>query len=295
MDQHHLGMGMRSRKVDNDLGKETKAAIRSFQGLYNAGTPHLPDGFKANIEVDGEVGEHTWGAFFDIYMEVLKLIMETDDAGLNTKRQSLTFVNPAMKTVGCGETHANIPDQLGNPTKVEREKHRTLARIDRRVQVLFFFPGEEPLLDCHPSLDKCIKEQCEIYFKHFFRFELLTCEPLAPAVRTWPIRLLVRAPRKDSQAEPEHVALAGRRYAVIPMDPSGGPVPAFVSPVIRGTTDDKGILRIPVTDETMKAILKVDLGDLLLLTPGPASAQPPAAAPALTRRRAPNGREKTSS
>ena len=268
-------------KVDNDLGDETKKAIRAFQRLYNAGTPHLPEGFHANISVDGEVGEQTWGAFFDVYMVVLKLILETDDAGLQAKRKSLTFVNDAVKTVGCGETHANVPDIIGPSSTAGREQHRALARIDRRVQVLFFYPGEEPLLDCHPSDGSCIKEQCEIYFKHFFRFELLTCDPIAaPAVRVWPLRLLIRGPRTAGQTEPAHVALTGRRYAVVPVGADGGPVPEGVSPVLRGTTDDKGLLRIPVSDEHATMILKVDVGGLLLLSPAPATTPADTPAPA---------------
>jgi len=263
-------------KVDNDLGDETKKAIRSFQTLYNAGTAELPEGFSANISVDGEVGEETWGAFFDVYMQVLRLILEVDDAGLDAKRKSLKFVDDGTKTVGCGETHANVPELVGPASSAKRKEHRALERLDRRVQILFFRPGEEPLLDCHPSKDKCVKEKCEIYFKHFFRFELLDCDPIgAPAKRTWPIRLMARVPKSAGQSEPVHAALANRRYAVVPVASDGGPVPAFVAPVIRGVTDDKGMLRIPVKEEHTTMILKVDVGGLLLMAPGTAATAAP--------------------
>jgi hypothetical protein len=274
-------------KLDNDLGDKTREAVRAFQWMYNTDTTNIPadvrakmrgDG-KSEIAVDGKVGEETWGAFFDVYIQALKRLLEVDDAALAALRQSLQFIDPKMKTIGCGETHANVPDLIGSAPTAAREKHRALARIDRRVQVLFFDPGEEPQLDCHLADGSCVKEKCEIYFKHFFRFELLRCDPAAVSTeRIWPLRLLIRGPRTPAQTEPVHIALAGRRYAVVPVGADGGPVPEFVTPVLRGTTDGEGIVRIPVQEGQAKMILKVDVGGLLMSTTPPPAA--PAAAPA---------------
>lgn len=147
---------------DNVNGPKTQAAVRKFQEGYNAA-------FNQSIGVDGVVGEQTWGAFFDMYMEGLKRMMETDDAGLATARGHLKFLNDGQRTVGCGESHPITPDLVENQR----------SRIDRRVHILFFDPPELPEMHCHPGPGACEPDKCQLYGKNrVFRFDPLPCNPV---------------------------------------------------------------------------------------------------------------------
>jgi hypothetical protein len=146
--------------IDNANGEKTKAAIKTFKKRYNAD-------FKKNIPVDGSsVGLEGWRAFFDMYMLALKQILETDDAGLDSLRGSLTFMDGANKTVGCGETH---------PIE-SAEKDEFRSATNRRVELLFFDSEDRlPSLVCHPSAGKCKPELCQIYGKGLFAFHHIPC------------------------------------------------------------------------------------------------------------------------
>ena len=255
------GWGCDPGDVDDDLGEKTREAVNVFQEQYNLGAPEMPEEFFADITVDRIVGEQTWGAFFDVYMQVLRFICEVDDEGLQKIQRSLRlpqrFVDPGRLAVGCGE---NFP-LTANPvldrraSKDERDEVRRLARTDRRVEVMFFEPGQEPkLLRCHPTPAKCVHEECEIFEERFYELTPLPCEPIPPPVRSWVVRLLVPAPTKEEAAR--RVPVARRRCAVV--DEVAGRT------VFRDITDDRGILRIPHEDGVVILTLKVDAGDLLL-------------------------------
>ena len=55
-------------EIDNLLGPATRGATERFQEQYNSE-------FGQNIPVSGIVDRHTWGAFFDIYMQELQSIL----------------------------------------------------------------------------------------------------------------------------------------------------------------------------------------------------------------------------
>lgn len=105
------------------------------------------------IGEDGYVGEETWGAFFDVYMKGLKEMLQTDDAGLQSLRDGITFMNDGQRLVGCGERHPISEDT--------RDGIR--SRVNRRVEMLFFDPAELPNMDCHPGSGGCQHQLCEIY------------------------------------------------------------------------------------------------------------------------------------
>ncbi|MGH7340958.1 MAG: hypothetical protein ACREKH_10755, partial [Candidatus Rokuibacteriota bacterium] len=84
-------------------------------------------------------------------------------------RASLAFVD-AQRTVGCGENHPLTANAIENRQ----------SQIDRRVEVLFFDPGEEPKLDCHPAKGKCVADACEIYRKKLFKLQPIPCTPIVP-------------------------------------------------------------------------------------------------------------------
>jgi outer membrane protein OmpA-like peptidoglycan-associated protein len=146
-------------KVDGIQGPKTKAATQMFQKRYN-------EDFDPDISVDGVVGPQTWGAFFDCYIKAFEILLKTDAAGVAAKRQALRFLDDGKKTVGCGESHPITENTVEN----------RISRIDRRVEIIFFDPGEEPLLDCHPGPGKCKPDACEIYNPRFYKFEPLSAE-----------------------------------------------------------------------------------------------------------------------
>lgn len=157
---------------NNVMNARTTAAVRKFQEQYN-------DSFDPDIGVDGDVGTETWGAFFDMYMMGLRRLMSINDAELQTKRGSVTFLNGGQETVGCGENH---PVSANEP-----QNYR--SRVDRRVEILYFDPPELPQMNCHPGPGQCEHQLCEIYGPNrIFSREPLPCNP-ADVGRRYRIRL----------------------------------------------------------------------------------------------------------
>src|SRR5262249_58337206 len=93
----------------------------------------------ATIGTDGTVGKETWGAFFDVYRRYLEDLMQADGLSLADARGNLKYLPP--ETAGCGE---NFP-----LTADKKENFRSAT--DRRVEIAFFDPGEEPKMDCPPG------------------------------------------------------------------------------------------------------------------------------------------------
>ena len=148
-------------EITDSLNKETRDAVERFQKRYNIE-------FNQSISEDGIVGKQTWGAFFDIYMEELQSILDVDEAGLASMQQSLNFLSSSIEFVGCGE---NWPITAQNR-----------SRTDRRVEVYFFDPGEEPTLPlpCHPSESRCIKDLCEIRDSAIYELIPIPVTPILP-------------------------------------------------------------------------------------------------------------------
>ncbi|MBM3791349.1 MAG: hypothetical protein FJW35_13525, partial [Acidobacteria bacterium] len=143
------------------MNAATIGAIRRFQQTYNTE-------FDPDIDVDGDVGPQTWGAFFDVYMKGLRNVLRTDDAGLANLRGALRFLDSSRPTVGCGENHPVTPDLVANQR----------SQIDRRVHILFFDPPQTPRMDCHPSDTTCNPPVCELYGPdRIFDFEPLPRDP----------------------------------------------------------------------------------------------------------------------
>jgi hypothetical protein len=136
--------------IDNVHGGQTTAAVKSFQKNYN-------ETFEQSIGEDGQVGTETWGAFFDVYVDQLKELMDVDDAGLEEARGALKFIS--QKAVGCGE---NFPIEAPRA-----DNYR--SKINRRVELLFFEPDQVPKLDCHPGT-ACDPLYCEVYNPKMYKF-----------------------------------------------------------------------------------------------------------------------------
>ncbi len=140
--------------------EQTKTAIENFQRQYNIE-------LDAFIAINGKVGPETWGAFFDIYMRELMTLLATNKAGLESYRSKLTFIKGRPECVGCGEFF---------PITKDRNK----SEIDRRVELLFFDPGEEPELECHPEPGKCRHKECDLYGNKLYSFSRVECKPPVP-------------------------------------------------------------------------------------------------------------------
>ncbi len=155
------GYGCDPGPITNKHDDATKAALIEFKKKYN-------EDFSQSLKEDDSVKKETWEAFFDVYMDVLKAVMNTDDAGLSSAQQSLKFVDDKNKSVGCGESFPIDEKKRDNFNSVK----------NRRVEVLFFDPGEEPQLLCHPGHAKCLKKKCELYENILFVLKRIEPEPV---------------------------------------------------------------------------------------------------------------------
>ncbi len=98
-------------------------AVRCFQSSYN-------DTFEESIDVDGEVGPQTRGAFFEIYQSVLAAALG-GQAALDEHRARFR-VHGTVPTMSCGERYLASSRRPGE------------GHDDRRVEALLFLP-EEPV------------------------------------------------------------------------------------------------------------------------------------------------------
>jgi outer membrane protein OmpA-like peptidoglycan-associated protein len=111
------------------------AKVIKFQKAYNANKTSLnADPSLLPLIADGSFGELTWGAVFDCYEFALQRELGEDPPGLQVLRDRLKFADPEHESLGFGE-HFPI-EELG----VDEFRSQT----NRRVEIVFFEPGEEP-------------------------------------------------------------------------------------------------------------------------------------------------------
>ncbi len=141
------------------MNAATKHAIEALQENYNRV-------FAANLAVDGKDSKETWGVIFDLYMDRLAGLLQTDASGLAQYRSGLQWVDPGRKFVGCGENWPIDNPAFGNPPPPPGARRRVdnyRSAANRRVEILFFDDGEAPPLDCHPSETSCLASRCHLY------------------------------------------------------------------------------------------------------------------------------------
>ena len=124
-------------------------ATLQFQSAYNASD--LGPSSAKPLKRSGKFDVATWGAVYDCYESKLAEALHTDLAGLAELRAELRFVKADQPWVGCGEF--KTVDQVG------RDNYR--SQKNRRVEVLFFDPGEESDLPCLAAA--CQPAACELY------------------------------------------------------------------------------------------------------------------------------------
>jgi len=162
-----------------DSAKDMKA-IKGFQRGYNeqvdelaqSGTNPFAPGFKDKIPTSqmGFVGISTWRAFFDFYQrELMRLLNLPSYDQLRKIQDAVKLVRPP--TQGCGEFHSrDLAERASRRERGYREKADPPRPKDRRVEILFFDPGETPPFDCHPTTDvlKCDPLKCLLYKDNSF-------------------------------------------------------------------------------------------------------------------------------
>lgn len=151
--------------VDNQRGPQTEAAVANFQATYNTM-------LDKSIAVDGDVGSDTWGAFFDMYMEELALMLDTTPAELEASRR-VQLLSTDAPLIACGE---QMP--IDHP---ERPDYR--SSVNRRVELLFFHRSYRPDLRCHASttpfcMKACPRSACGVYGHERFEYVHILPRPL---------------------------------------------------------------------------------------------------------------------
>lgn len=159
------GVSCNPRGVDNKLGVKTKRAIRSFKSWYN-------EEFENNLKVNDTVDDAIWGAFYDVYLDELSSILETDLDGLSFYQSKLVFLNDNCKARGGGK---NFPIDSHRENNYRSPKHR-------RTEILFFDPGDEPKAPSQPTVYVVPKELDIIYFSHLYIINPITVEPVPQRV-----------------------------------------------------------------------------------------------------------------
>jgi outer membrane protein OmpA-like peptidoglycan-associated protein len=134
--------------IDDDA-KTAKPSVEAFQEQYNANRDALGASDQPELGVDGVVGPLTWGAIFDVFEHGLRDELGEDSAGVTALRAGLVFLAEDLAHVGFGEKHP-----LDGPGKDEFR-----SQTNRRVEILFFDPGEEP----DPNVLRNTPELTEIY------------------------------------------------------------------------------------------------------------------------------------
>jgi hypothetical protein len=159
--------------INNKLTKQTQKAIGRFQELYNVEVDKAKEAgadspFKKKMTADKSVGAETWGGFYDVYMTELMDLLELQAFSALEQRQAKLKPPSGMPDfVGCGE-HIPFNPARRNPFEKGSDEHLEGPQKnppDRRVEIMFFDPGEEVDLVCHPKPGQCKPAECPVYIK----------------------------------------------------------------------------------------------------------------------------------
>lgn len=191
-------------------------ATNKFQKSYNA-SPLVGVQSSKPIRESGWFDKPTWAAVYDCYELKLAEALSMDLDALKRLRGQVQLLSPDTPYVGCGEYHPL--DNIG------RDGYR--SQTNRRVEVRFFDPGEEPTLGCLAGA--CTGAACALYDPREYRRHHL---PPVAAIRPW-------SAAWERPAEP--AGLGTKRTMILDASdlPDGEPV---VFEVFQVTTS-----RVPVT------------------------------------------------
>ena len=254
---------------EGTLDKETRDAVEAFQR-------------KQELEPDRDPGPITRTRLFEVYMDFLC----KDESGQPFKVEKTAFlgggVDPDGKAdyQGCGE-HNPVLIFSGAEhkefSKAENLPARNEANASNRRVIVYLFEkgtkiepkrwpcprvkegtagckkrfwsnGEERRTKREQDKQRKFQESADTFACRFYH-SLAAFSPCEAGLKLWVVRLKIDGPT-------EQILLAGRRYALT----TGDHVQA---PVMRGTTDKEGILRIPVFDNSATMTLKLEVSDYL--------------------------------
>jgi hypothetical protein len=185
--------------IDNQSGPATRGATQRFKERYNTD-------FSQSIPANGNFDRAAWEAFHDVYERELLLSMGWTQVDIDGVRLQLQLIDSGA--VGCGE---NWPVTSQNK-----------SRVDRRVEIMLFDPGEEPTtpLACHPAPNQCQKQNCELRMPLLYTLVPLPVTPvLAPRFRVLVhLRLFWKDPAGTERPLPKdlpaHVEFGDGRPAI---------------------------------------------------------------------------------
>lgn len=143
--------------IDCKPGKKLSRALEAFQ------VAEAIDPKGATADAD------TWGAIYERYQTILGTLLKLTAAELTELQTSLTFVDDTKPALGCGERYPKLAPGQDNHDAAE----------NRRVEVFFFDPGEEPFFDC-PEDEPCPTEDLDLYDSRFYVHERIPCEVKDP-------------------------------------------------------------------------------------------------------------------
>lgn len=164
-------------------------ATLRFQKAYNASQVKA-EAMQADITATGVFDRPTWAAVFDCYQAKLAECLCLSPGELSSLRGGLKFLPSASPYASCGESKPL--DHMG----VDNFRSQT----NRRVEVLFFDPGEEPQAPCQSG--PCVPDECDVHERVAYRREPVANVPRWMAVWDQPLPIKmgdVRIMRLKSQ------------------------------------------------------------------------------------------------
>ncbi len=143
------------------LDRHARRALKGFKRGYNRE-------FSKSLAENAKVDDELWGAFFDVYQEVLGVFLGGEGAdAVASFRSALKFVEDGKRAVGCAANHG-----------LESVRQGAFRGGATRVELCFFEPGDVPLTECHPTPEQCLAQKCEVYNPVMFRWEAIAPEPV---------------------------------------------------------------------------------------------------------------------
>ena len=198
--------------ITNTHNGRTNTALTRFRELYNEVGPGSTWAPKCNRWGEA-VDKSTWVAYFNCYEEALAEELGTDQAGVGTLRSNLRFLT-ASRSVGCGEAHPKEAENV--------DEYR--SQTNRRVEAIFFLPGDEPTLACSADPAGCQAETCELFDTGKFRRRVL---PPMLSAKQW------SAEWANAQTDAGVGTIRAMRL-IAPGLPAGEPVEYAISQVVDG-------------------------------------------------------------
>lgn len=259
--------------LDGTMDVETRDAVEAFQ------TEH-------GLDPDRDPGPMTRGKLFEVYMDLLC----TDENGQPFKVEKDAFLGGGADSEGkadyqgCGEfnpilifsdeEHAEFsrPENRAARNEANASNRRVLVYLFERGTEIdpnlwpcprategdtgcrrrFWSNGEERRARREPERQRTFQEDDDTFGCRFYH-RLAGFSPCEAGLKLWVVRLRVDGAKGN-------IPLANRRFALTAGETEH-------APIMRGTTDAEGVMRIPVYDAAVTMTLKLDASGYLMEAP----------------------------